>query len=92
MDPLSTITKMEGSLPDSDWLRFGVLLLVLLAVLQTVRLVSRVNRSVLFVVFLIGLLGLFSSWVRHRNEPVFLTPVVDAVAPFFPAKLKGPSV
>jgi hypothetical protein len=92
MDPISTITKMAGSLPDSDWLRFGVLLLVLLAVLQAVRLVSRVNRSVLFTVFIIGVVGLFSSWVRNRNEPQFLTPVVDAVAPFFPAKLKSADV
>jgi apolipoprotein N-acyltransferase len=92
MDPLLTITKMAGSLPDSDWVRFGTLLLVLLAALQTVRLVSRVNRSLLLFLFVIGTIGLLSSWVRHRNEPIFLTPVVEAVAPYFPAQLRSPGI
>jgi hypothetical protein len=27
---------------------------------------------------------LFFSWVYNRNEPKWLTPVVEKIAPFFP--------
>ena len=92
MDLILTIAQMADQLPDSDWLRFGILLLVLLAVLQVVRLVSRMNRSLVTTVFLIGMIGLFVSWVHNRNEPEFMTPVVEAVAPFFPAKVRAQNI
>ena len=88
MNALINANAVTSGIPQSDWLRFAILLLVLLAVLQAVRLVSRVNRSVLVFVFVIGTVGLISNWVRNRNEPSFLTPVVEVVAPWFPAKLR----
>lgn len=88
MNPLLTVSEMSGNLPESDWLRFGILLLVLLAALQVVRLISQVNRSVLLFFFAIGVGSLLTTWVRNRNEPAFLTPVVEAVAPWFPTKLR----
>jgi len=27
----------------------------------------------------------FFSWVYNRNEPKFLTPIVEKIAPFFPS-------
>lgn len=87
--PLSVIRDAYQQLPESDWLRFGVLLLVLLSLLWITRLVSRVNRYVLFVAFVFGVLGLMATWVHNRNEPSFMTPVVDIVAPWFPAKVRS---
>jgi hypothetical protein len=91
MNALINANNATSGLPQSDWLRFAILLLVLLAVLQAVRVVSRVNRSVLVFVFVIGSVGLMSSWVRNRNEPSFLTPVVEVVSPWFPSKLRSES-
>ena len=88
MNTLLSVNELTTRLPESDWLRFGVLLLALLAVLQLMRLVSRANRTFLFVVVGMGMFMLFANWVRHRNEPTFLTPVVDIVAPYFPSKLR----
>jgi hypothetical protein len=85
---LSFVRDTYQQLPESDWLRFGVLLLVLLTLLWVTRLVSRVNRYVLFVAFVFGTLGLMATWVHNRNEPSFLTPVVDIVAPWFPTKVR----
>ncbi len=86
MDFLLALDPTSVTIPDSDWLRFGILLLVLLAVLQTIRLLSRVNRYVLFFVLLVGGTGLLASWVHNRNEPTFLKPVVDIVEPWFPKR------
>lgn len=88
MNTILSANQFTSKLPESDWLRFGILLLALLALLQVMRLVSRINRTFLLVVFGMGMFMLFSTWVRHRNEPTFLTPVVDAVAPYFPTKLR----
>ncbi len=88
MNTLLTVNQYAAKLPESDWLRFGIMLLALLALLQIMRLVSRVNRTFLVVVFGMGTFLLFASWVRHRNEPTFLTPVVDVVAPYFPTKMR----
>jgi hypothetical protein len=88
MNTLLTINQLTAKLPESDWLRFGIMLLALLALLQVVRLVSQVNRTFLLVVFSMGTFMLFASWVRHRNEPTFLKPVVDVVAPYFPEKIR----
>lgn len=83
------LKQVFQQLPEGDWLRFGILLLVLLSVLWLVRLVSHVNRYVLMIAFMFGALFLMGTWVHNRNEPSFLTPVVDVVAPWFPKKLRS---
>lgn len=88
MNTLLSTNDLVTKLPESDWLRFGALLLALLAVLQVMRLISRTNRTFLLVVVGTGMFMLFANWVRHRNEPTFLSPVVDAVAPYFPTKMR----
>lgn len=85
----STIQEACRQLPDGDWLRFGILLLVLLSVLWLVRMVSQVNRYVLLVALAFGGTFLVANWVHNRTEPSFLTPVVDVVAPWFPKKLRS---
>lgn len=88
MNAFFKTNDLVANIPESDWLRFGILLLLLLAILQTVRLVSRVNRALLLFVFVVGTAGLMMSWVHNRNEPAFLTPVVETVAPWFPSKVR----
>lgn len=86
---LTALREAYQQLPEGDWLRFGILLLVLLSVLWLVRLVSKVNRYVLFVAFFFGSTFLMASWVHNRNEPSFMTPVVNALEPWFPKKLRS---
>lgn len=87
MNLLLTINQMK--IPEGDWIRFGIILLVLLAFLQTVRLLSRVNRYVLVFTLVVGGTGLLASWVHNRNEPIFMKPVVDVVEPWFPKRLRS---
>ncbi len=89
MNSLLSVNELVTKLPESDWLRFGILLLALLAVLQLMRLVGRTNRTFLLVVVGMGMFMLFANWVRHRSEPTFLTPVVDVIAPYFPNTLRA---
>lgn len=88
MNLLLTVSQNSFKMPEGDWLRFGILLLVLLAVLQVVRFLRSSNRYVVLFVVLVGGTGLMASWVHNRNEPQFLTPVVEIVAPWFPKRVK----
>ncbi|RME72699.1 MAG: hypothetical protein D6781_01830 [Verrucomicrobia bacterium] len=88
MNLLLTVSHHSFRIPESDWLRFGILLLVLLALLQLVRLVSRTNKYVLLFIVVVGGTGLMASWVHNRNEPAFLTPVVDILEPWFPKRVR----
>jgi hypothetical protein len=36
------------------------------------------------VIFVVGTV-VFFSWVYNRNEPKFLTPIIEKIAPFFPS-------
>lgn len=92
MNLLLTINQSGMKIPEGDWLRFGIILLVLLSALQIVRLLSRVNRYVLLFAFVVGGTGLMASWVHNRNEPTFLKPVVDIVEPWFPKRLRSVTV
>ena len=88
MNLLLTVSETPVRIPEGEWLRFGILLLVLLAALQTVRLLSRQNRYVVLFVVVVGGSGLMASWVHNRNEPTFLSPMVDIVEPWFPKRLR----
>ena len=49
------------------------------------RRVMKMNKIIAsIIVFVVGTV-VFFSWVYNRNEPKFLTPIVDRIAPFFPS-------
>ncbi len=50
------------------------------------RALAGINKFVLIIFVLIMASTLGFSWIYERNEPKFLTPLVDLVAPFFPTK------
>jgi uncharacterized membrane protein YGL010W len=44
------------------------------------------NKVVLAVIVFVVVVIMGFSWVYERNEPAFLTPLVEKIAPFFPSK------
>jgi glucan phosphoethanolaminetransferase (alkaline phosphatase superfamily) len=81
---VSAVEKAQSLKPEV-WLKIGIAIAVFVAVIVIYRRLMRVNKVVggviLFVVFTV----VFFSWVYNRNEPKFLTPVVEKIAPFFPS-------
>jgi hypothetical protein len=47
---------------------------------------ARMNKFVLFAIIAVTVLVVGITWVYERNEPKFLTPLIDTIAPFFPAR------
>ena len=50
------------------------------------RKIARMNKVVLAVIVFVVVVIMGFSWVYERNEPAFLTPLVEKIAPFFPSK------
>ena len=42
------------------------------------------NKFVLFAVIVVVVMVVGFTWVYERNEPKFMTPFIDSIAPFFP--------
>jgi hypothetical protein len=82
---VSTLEKLK-KVPLDVWLKLGAGVLILVVAILILRKLANVNKFILvFVVLLTGTILGF-NWIYERNEPKFLTPFIDKVAPFFPAK------
>lgn len=64
----------------------GMIIVVMLLIVSIYRMLKSFHPTM--VVFVLGILacGLFLYWVHNRNEPAFMTPVVEVVAGFLPKK------
>jgi amino acid transporter len=72
-------------LPPKVWMKIGIGIAVFIIGFILIQRVAKMNKVVLAViVFVVGTI-VFFSWVYNRNEPKFLTPIVDRIAPFFPS-------
>jgi predicted membrane channel-forming protein YqfA (hemolysin III family) len=79
----SAVDKMK-TLPPDVWLKIGIVILAIIVTVFIFRRVMKVNKMIASViVFVVGTI-MFFSWVYNRNEPKFLTPIVEKIAPFFP--------
>ena len=88
---LFAVTVMEKlhALPRKNLINLGLAILVLIVVVLLIKQAARMNRFILLTIVLVTLFVIMFTWVYQRNEPKFLTPFVDEVAPFFPSKPKS---
>lgn len=72
-------------IPPGTWLNIALAIAAVVAAVVLVRSVAKMNKVVMSVVaFVVGTI-LFFNWIYYRNEPRFLTPVINKIAPFFPS-------
>ena len=79
----SAVDKMK-TLPPAVWLKIGIVLVAIIATVLIFRRVMKMNKIIASVIVFVVCTILFFSWVYNRNEPKFLTPIVEKIAPFFP--------
>jgi hypothetical protein len=85
---LFAVTALEKltTLPAETWIKIGIAVAVVILAVVVLRKLAGTNRIVVGVVAVVAGSIFFFSWIYNRNEPAFLTPVVDKIAPFFPSK------
>jgi hypothetical protein len=81
---VTAIEKMKTLKPEV-WLKIGIVIVGFLLAVLLFRRIMRMNKIIAGVVVFVGLSVLFFSWVYNRNEPKFMTPIVEKIAPFFPS-------
>lgn len=50
------------------------------------RKLLEINKVIVIAVSVVTLCLLWFQWIYERNEPAFMTPIIDPVAQFFPSK------
>jgi hypothetical protein len=82
--PETTLEKLQR-IPPAFWMKLGIAVGAVIVVFIVLRSVLKINKFVLGGVAFIAAGLIWFNWIYHRNEPRFLTPLVDRIAPFFPA-------
>jgi uncharacterized membrane protein YqjE len=81
---VTAVEKMK-TLPPAVWLKIGIAVAAFIIVVFVFRKIMRMNKVIAGVVVFVVFTVVFFSWVYNRNEPRFLTPLVERLAPFFPS-------
>lgn len=84
---LFAVTALEKiqTLKPEVWLKIGIAVVGFVVVILLFRRIMRMNKIIAGVIVFVVCTVIFFSWVYNRNEPKFLTPIVDKIAPFFPS-------
>lgn len=84
---LFAITAYEKiqKLPPDVWLKLGIAVVAFIVAIMVVRRVMKMNKIIAAVIVFVVVTVVFFSWVYNRNEPKFMTPLVERIAPFFPS-------
>jgi len=84
---LLAVTALEKakSMKPEVWLKIGIAIVAFVAAILIFRRIMRMNKILAGVVVFVVCTVVFFSWVYNRNEPRFMTPIVEKIAPFFPS-------
>ena len=81
----STTIEKLNEVPRQVWLNIGLGVLIFIAGFMVLRAVAQMNKIILCILVFVVMTLVGFNWVYSRNEPAFLTPVVEKIAPFFPS-------
>ena len=79
-------SKVTEKLPPQFLQKTGLFLLVILMLVLVVKIFRSSNKILLSIVLCATMGILFFSWIYNRNEPAFLTPIIEPLSQFFPTK------
>ena len=73
------------TLPADTWVKIGIAIGGLVVAFIVLSKIAGMNKLIMSIVGFVVLTVVFFSWVYNRNEPKFMTPLVEKIAPFFPS-------
>jgi hypothetical protein len=72
--------------PPAFWWKVGAAVLIIIIIAIVLQRIAQMNKVVLAVIVLVIFTVVGVNWIYERNEPAFMTPIVDKIAPFLPSK------
>ena len=84
---LLAVTALEKikTLPPAIWMKIAIAIAAFILTIFLFRRVMKMNKIIAAVIVFVVCTVVFFSWVYNRNEPPFMTPLVQRIAPFFPS-------
>lgn len=85
--PLFALTALDKiqTLPPAIWLKIAIAVTAFCLAIFLFRRVMKMNKIIASIIVFVAGTIVFFSWVYNRNEPKFMTPIVEKIAPFFPS-------
>ena len=85
--PFFAVTALEKfkTLPPEIWLKIAIAISAFCLTVFLFRRVMKMNKLIAGIILFVAGTIVFFSWVYNRNEPKFMTPIVEKIAPFFPS-------
>ena len=72
--------------PPAFWWKVGAAVLIIIIIAIALQRVAQMNKMVLAIIVFVIFTVVGVNWIYERNEPAFMTPVIDRIAPFLPSK------
>jgi hypothetical protein len=91
--PLLALTTLEKiqQVPAKTWWLIGIGLIGIVVSVAILRaIMAGANKILLGIILLLVLFLVSIQWIYDRDEPAFLTPAINRIAPFFPGKVPPP--
>lgn len=82
---VTTLEKLK-TVPARFWVNVVLALAAGVVAVLLVRYAARMNKLILSLIIFLLLSVVGFQWIYERNEPRFMTPVIEKIAPFFPSK------
>jgi glucan phosphoethanolaminetransferase (alkaline phosphatase superfamily) len=79
-------SKVTSKLPPDYLLKTGYFLLFVLVIVLIVRIFQSSNKIFLSISLISIVAIVFAYWIYNRNEPAFMTPIIEPISAFFPTK------
>ena len=79
-------SKVTAKLPPDFWMKTGLFLLIVAGIVLAIRFYQSSNKIFLTLGLAVVVGVVFFNWIYNRNEPEFLTPLIDPLSNFFPSK------
>ena len=81
---VTALDKLQ-TLPPDVLLKIGIAVGGFIIAILVFRKIMKINKVIAGIIVFVVTTVVFFSWVYNRNEPKFLTPLVERIAPFFPS-------
>ena len=73
------------AVPVKVWGNIALFILILIGAIIVIRKAAEMNKVLLSVIIFVVLSVVGFNWIYARNEPKFLTPIIEKIAVFFPS-------
>jgi lipid-A-disaccharide synthase-like uncharacterized protein len=83
---MTTLEKLQA-VPARFWINVLLGSSTFFVLLIVIRHAARMNKLLLGLLIVLLLTGVAFQWIFERNEPRFLSPYIDKIAPWFPSKI-----